>query len=137
MVEWSSKIQTAKERVKTSVSVYCLFHPDLSSNFCRYFDYFSTDLIETCTDLLKFLDELCVKISLKSDNRQKSCPQAPIVKIRRIFTMEPTGTFFRIFTIEVYGENFCLSTDFDEILSQSSSKMVRRSVKISIKSVEK
>ena len=53
---------------------YCVFHPDLSSNFCRYFLYFSADLIHTFTNFLNILDELCVKISLKSDNRQKSCP---------------------------------------------------------------
>ena len=53
---------------------YCPFHPDLSSNFCRYFDYFSTDLIETCTDLLNVFGRTLCQNFIKIGPQIKNFP---------------------------------------------------------------
>ena len=96
---------------------YCLFHISLSLNFWRYFNYFSTDLIQTYTSLLNVLDELCDEISGQSVNEQRFSPQTSIVKkvkkwpigsivkIYRFLQWKPMGNFFVYCPIQL---KFCM-----------------------------
>ena len=104
---------------------YCPFQINLQLIFSWYFAYFLSEQDETHPSYLNILDELWDKISYESVHEQKIFLFTSTVKFMSNLPIDPIVKILRIFTMGVYGQIFCLSSDSSKILHQSSSKMLK------------